>query len=63
MSSWVFAKVRLAIFNRVTLWSKPASCQGVYQLRTGLAYRSCSFPDGRRAIVDLFAPRKLSVSK
>src|SRR5215467_5641253 len=28
----------------------------VYQLRTGLAYQSHWFPDGRRAIVDLFAP-------
>src|SRR5262249_20559914 len=28
----------------------------VYQLRTGLAYQSCFFPDGRRAIVDIFAP-------
>src|SRR5215472_16126787 len=28
----------------------------VYQLRTGLAYQSCFFPDGRRAIVDVFAP-------
>jgi len=28
----------------------------VYQLRTGLAYQSCWFPDGRRAIVDIFAP-------
>ena len=27
-----------------------------YQLRTGLAYQSCWFPDGRRAIVDIFAP-------
>ena len=28
----------------------------VYQLRTGLAYQSHEFPDGRRAIVDLFTP-------
>ena len=28
----------------------------VYQLRTGLVYQSCWFPDGRRAIVDIFAP-------
>src|SRR5215467_8422288 len=28
----------------------------VYRLRTGLAYQSCWFPDGRRAIVDIFAP-------
>src|SRR5215831_14266215 len=28
----------------------------VYQLRTGLAYQSCWFPDGRRAIVNIFAP-------
>jgi CRP/FNR family transcriptional regulator, anaerobic regulatory protein len=28
----------------------------VYQLRTGLAYQSCWFSDGRRAIVDIFAP-------
>ena len=28
----------------------------IYQLRTGLAYQSCWFPDGRRAIVDIFAP-------
>src|SRR5215469_7001200 len=28
----------------------------VYQLRTGFAYQSCFFPDGRRAIVDIFAP-------
>src|SRR5215469_9570277 len=28
----------------------------VYQLRTGLAYQSHWFPDGRRAIVDIFAP-------
>jgi len=28
----------------------------VYQLRTGLAYQSCWFPDGRRAIVNTFAP-------
>jgi CRP/FNR family transcriptional regulator, anaerobic regulatory protein len=31
----------------------------VYQLRTGLAYESCWFPDGRRAIVDIFAPGNL----
>ena len=28
----------------------------VYQLRTGLAYHSFCFPEGRRAIVDVFAP-------
>jgi CRP-like cAMP-binding protein len=28
----------------------------VYQLRTGLAYQSYFFPDGRQAIVDIFAP-------
>src|SRR5215813_12704100 len=28
----------------------------VYQLRTGVAYQSREFPDGRRAIVDLFSP-------
>lgn len=28
----------------------------VYQLRTGLAYQSCWFPEGRRAIVDIFTP-------
>src|SRR5262245_7539846 len=28
----------------------------VYQLRTGLAYQSCGFPEGRRAIVDIFTP-------
>ena len=28
----------------------------VYQLRTGLAYQSCFFPNERRAIVDIFAP-------
>src|SRR5499427_11075809 len=28
----------------------------IYQLRTGLAYQSHRFPDGRRAIVDIFAP-------
>jgi CRP/FNR family transcriptional regulator, anaerobic regulatory protein len=28
----------------------------VYQLRTGLAYQSCWFPDGRRAIVDIITP-------
>jgi CRP/FNR family transcriptional regulator, anaerobic regulatory protein len=28
----------------------------IYQLRSGLAYQSCWFPDGRRAIVDIFAP-------
>jgi len=28
----------------------------VYQLRTGLAYQSHEFPDGRRAIVDFFTP-------
>jgi CRP-like cAMP-binding protein len=28
----------------------------VYQLRTGLAYQSHWFPDGRRAIVDIFSP-------
>jgi CRP-like cAMP-binding protein len=28
----------------------------VYQLRTGLAYQSTRFPDGRRAIIDIFAP-------
>jgi CRP/FNR family transcriptional regulator len=28
----------------------------VYQLRTGLAYQSTWFPDGRRAIIDIFAP-------
>ena len=28
----------------------------VYRLRTGLAYQSCWFPDGRRAIVNIFAP-------
>src|SRR5215472_10130995 len=28
----------------------------VYQLRTGLAYQSCWFPEGRRAIVNIFAP-------
>src|SRR5262249_37398740 len=28
----------------------------VYQLRTGLAYQSHWFPDGRRAVVDIFAP-------
>ncbi len=28
----------------------------VYQLRTGLAYQSSWFPEGRRAIVDIFAP-------
>jgi len=28
----------------------------VYQLRTGLAYQSHWFPDGRRAIVDIFTP-------
>jgi CRP/FNR family transcriptional regulator, anaerobic regulatory protein len=30
--------------------------QRVYQLRTGLAYQSCRFADGRRAIVDILAP-------
>jgi CRP/FNR family transcriptional regulator, anaerobic regulatory protein len=33
--------------------------QRVYQLRTGLAYQSCWFADGRRAIVDIFAPGNL----
>jgi CRP/FNR family transcriptional regulator, anaerobic regulatory protein len=28
----------------------------VYQLRTGLAYQSTWFPDGRRAIIDIFTP-------
>ena len=28
----------------------------IYQLRTGLAYQSHWFPDGRRAIVDIFSP-------
>jgi CRP/FNR family transcriptional regulator, anaerobic regulatory protein len=28
----------------------------VYLLRTGLAYQSCWFSDGRRAIVDIFTP-------
>src|SRR5215467_7677693 len=28
----------------------------VYRLRTGLAYQGCWFPDGRRAIVDIFTP-------
>ena len=28
----------------------------VYQLRTGLAYQSHWFRDGRRAVVDIFAP-------
>src|SRR5215813_11326918 len=28
----------------------------VYQLRTGLAYQSLWFPEGRRSIVDVFAP-------
>ena len=31
----------------------------VYQLRTGLAYQSCWFADGRRAIVDIFTPGNL----
>jgi CRP/FNR family transcriptional regulator len=31
----------------------------VYQLRTGLAYESYRFSDGRRAIVDIFAPGNL----
>jgi CRP/FNR family transcriptional regulator, anaerobic regulatory protein len=31
----------------------------IYQLRTGLAYQSCWFADGRRAIVDIFAPGNL----
>jgi CRP/FNR family transcriptional regulator, anaerobic regulatory protein len=30
--------------------------RNVYQLRTGLAYQSCWFSDGRRAIVDIFTP-------
>jgi len=28
----------------------------VYQLQTGLAFQSCRFSDGRRAIVDIFSP-------
>jgi CRP/FNR family transcriptional regulator, anaerobic regulatory protein len=31
----------------------------VYQLRTGLAYQSCRFADGRRAVVDIFTPGNL----
>jgi CRP/FNR family transcriptional regulator, anaerobic regulatory protein len=30
--------------------------RSVYQLRTGLAYQSYWFPDGRRAIIDIFTP-------
>ena len=55
--SWVFRRGETGYFQPgETLIEAGELPRYVYQLRTGLAYQSFCFPEGRRAIVDVFAP-------